>query len=58
MYADEILMDLEFERGFDAAEDLIGGYRERNGEYRLGYYDNDPEMDHFDEMVDLAAALR
>lgn len=58
MYGEEILMDLEFERGLDGADDLIGGYRERNGEYRLGCFDDDPEMDRFDEMVDLAASLR
>lgn len=58
MYADDILMDIEFERGFDFENEVISGYRERYGEYRLGCVDNDPQMDRFDEMVDLARSLR
>lgn len=55
MYADEWIMDVEFERGFD--DDVFSGFRERNGEYRLGCLEQDPEMDRFDELVSLARSL-
>ena len=58
MNADEILMDIEFERGFEMDDEYMMSYRERNGSYRLGHVEEDPQMDQFDEMMDLASSLR
>ncbi|MBX9653255.1 hypothetical protein K2Y11_06495 [bacterium] len=58
MNADDILMDIEFERGFDMDDDYMMNYRERNGSYSLGRVEDDPQMDQFDEMMDLARSLR
>ena len=58
MNADDILMDIEFERGFEMDDDYMMNYRERNGALRLGRVEDDPQMDQFDEMVDLASSLR
>jgi len=58
MNADDILMDIEFERGFDMDDDYMMNYRERNGSYSLGHVEDDPQMDQFDEMMDLARSLR
>lgn len=58
MNMEDFLDDVEFERGFDMDDDCVMNYRERNGEYRLGRVEMDPEMDHFDELVHLARSLR
>jgi hypothetical protein len=58
MHADDILNEIEFEHGFDMDDDCVVSYRDRNGSYRLGHVEDDPQMDSFDEMMSLAASLR
>lgn len=58
MNMDDFLMDVEFEHGFDMDHECVMNYRERNGAYQLGRVEYDPQMDQFDEMVDLARSLR
>lgn len=58
MNADDILFDIEFEHGFEMDDECVANYRERNGEYRLGCVEDDPQMDQFDEMISLARSLR
>lgn len=59
MYVDSLQISDEL-FGFDLeidADDVIEGYRDRYGAYRVGRLEEDPEQMDYEEMLELGWAL-
>lgn len=58
MCADWLSLDDDLEEFLIEAGEVVDGFRDRYGEYRLGEVEADPHMSEYEERLSLAASLR
>ncbi len=58
MYLDDVFFaDLALETEFDCDE-FRSNYRDAMGTYRVGSFELDPQMDEYEDLLDLGMSLR
>lgn len=57
MFADRMFPSDELENWTLDLDEVVRGFRAQYGEYRIGSVEPDPEMEHYDAVVELGLAL-